>query len=79
MNRMDRGMGTFDVQPLDGARIRRTSETFSAAPSAAVEDGRERVNEPTERQREPPHSKAPVDRVVWECRRTLAEGALKKN
>ena len=79
VNGMDRRMGTFNVQTFDGARIRRLGETVSAGPSAAAEDGRERMNEPTERQREPPHSEAPVDRVVWECRRTLTERAVKEN
>ena len=36
MNRMDRRMGTFNVQTFDGPRIRRASETFSAGPSAAM-------------------------------------------
>jgi len=61
-------MGTFNVQPFDGARIRRSSirgtAMCTARPSASIEEDGERMNEPTERQREAPHSETPVERAV---------------
>jgi hypothetical protein len=79
MDGMNRGMRTFNVQPLDRAGIRRTSGMSSAGGSAAMEEYGERMYEPTERQREPPHTANSSRTSRWECSSTLAEAARKEN
>jgi hypothetical protein len=68
MNGMNGGVRTFNMQTLDHPGIGGTNGMSAAGRVKTAEHDGERVNEPTERQREPPHSDTPVERAVGECR-----------